>query len=215
VDGTTQDDAIAEFAIERPGTYALASAYEGGRSGPRIALAISRGSPEAAAAAAFGLLGAGLLLLAGLGTGLVTLLLRALPAAGPQPEPDGVAAALDRACAISRAWLPSDVHARVTGIRDEILRLLPHAAGVRERFVLRRTATDYLPTTLQAYLALPPAAASTVALREGKTALQLLREQLELLAAGVREVGDAVDARSSERFLVHGRFLELMFPQDA
>ena len=74
--GSTKGAAIAEFTIDRPGTYTLASQYPGGETGPEVALAIGRGSPGAIIFAIFGILGASGLLLVGLAIGLAALILR-------------------------------------------------------------------------------------------------------------------------------------------
>src|SRR5262249_61849144 len=83
--------------------------------------------------------------------------------------------------------------------------------GSRDLFVLRRTAPEYLPTSVAASLALPAAYATTAILRDGRTALQILGGQLGLLDVEVGEIGDAVRHRDSERLVVHGRFLEQVF----
>jgi hypothetical protein len=83
--------------------------------------------------------------------------------------------------------------------------------GTREVFVLQRTATEHLPTSVDAYLALPASYATTAMLRDGRTALQILGDQLGLLDVEVGEIGDAVRRRDSERLLVHRRFLEQVF----
>ncbi len=53
--------------------------------------------------------------------------------------------------------------------------------------------------------------ASTAVLHDGKTALQILGDQLDLLDVEVDEIGDAVRHQDSERLLIHGRFLEATF----
>jgi hypothetical protein len=123
--------------------------------------------------------------------------------------------ALDRAYRMTSGRLPADVQAKVGEIRQEILDLLPHAADFpgdsQDLFVLQRTATDYLPTTLEAYLALPTTYATRRVVQDGKTPLQVLKDQLELLDAKMDEIGDAVHRQDSDRLLVQGRFLEERF----
>ena len=77
--------------------------------------------------------------------------------------------------------------------------------------MLQRVATDYLPTSIEAYLALPQDYATTGVLPGGKTALQVLADQLDLLDRKMDEIGDTVRQQDSERLLVHGRFLEESF----
>lgn len=123
--------------------------------------------------------------------------------------------ALDGVYALSQRQLPQGLHAKVAEIRKEILELLPHASefppGSRELFVVQQTATDYLPTSVETYLALPATYATTAVLPGGKTALQILADQLDLLDKKMDEIDDAVRHRDSERLLIHGRFLEDAF----
>ena len=74
-----------------------------------------------------------------------------------------------------------------------------------------RTATDYLPSALQAYVSLPRAYATLHKMQNGKTADQILGEQLTLLAAKMNEVADAVQKKDSNALLANGRFLEERF----
>src|SRR5262245_11557755 len=79
-------------------------------------------------------------------------------------DPQVVRTAVDRAYQMTHGRLPADVQSRVAEIRKEILELLPHTAqfpvGSPDLYVLQRTAVDYLPTTIEAYLALPPSYAT-------------------------------------------------------
>src|SRR5207249_5168791 len=78
--------------------------------------------------------------------------------------------------------LPLDVNVKVEQIRRKVEVLLrdaerfPYASP--ELYVVRATAKDYLPRTLDAYFALPPEARETARVADGKTALDELREQL-------------------------------------
>jgi len=126
--------------------------------------------------------------------------------------PNPVRRALDRACLISGDRLPADLHVKVAAIRHQILELLPDIErfplGSRDLFVLERTATEYLPTSIDAYLALPQSYATTTLLSGGRTALQVLGDQLELLGRKIDEISEALRQADSERLLAHGRFLE-------
>jgi hypothetical protein len=235
--GSTVDVAIAEFNVDHPGTYALSSSYSNGQSGQPVVLRVARGSPEDPIVALLFIFGAGASLLAALAIGAVTFVLRIrsgiqlrrahtraaryVLAAG-QPgaikagfDPTTIRSSLDRVDMLSQQDLPEEVRAGVAAIRQEILELLPHASrfprGSRDLFVLQRTATEYLPTSVEAYLALPATYAAAVVLQDGKTALQILRDQLDLLNVEVAEIGDAVRRGDSERLLIHGRFLEATF----
>ena len=130
-------------------------------------------------------------------------------------DPAEIQRALDGAYMLSEGRLPPELHAKVAEIRLEILELLPHTrsfpVGSRDLFVLQRVATDYLPTSIESYLALPQNYATTGVLPGGKTALQVLSDQLDLLDGKMDEIGDTVRQQDSERLLVHGRFLEEFF----
>jgi hypothetical protein len=134
-------------------------------------------------------------------------------------DPRAIRQSLDHAYQMTHGRLPVDVQTRVARIRAEILDLLPHAAefpvGSQDLFVLRRTAIDYLPRTIEAYLALPTAYATKQVVQDGKTPLQVVREQLELLDTQMGEIAEAVRQRDSDRLLANGRFLEERFGQTA
>src|SRR5260221_12965454 len=99
--------------------------------------------------------------------------------------------------------LPADAQSKVAEIRREILELLPQAAqfppGSADLFVLRRMAVDYLPTTIEAYLALPASYAAGRVVQDGKTPLQIMSQQLDLLDAQMDEIAEAVHRRDSDR----------------
>ena len=130
-------------------------------------------------------------------------------------DPKAVRQALDRAYQMTHGRLPADAQSRVARIRQVIIELLPHAAefpvGSPDLFVLQRTATSYLPTSIEAYLALPPAYATGHAIQGRKTPLQVLEEQLDLLEGQMAEVADAVHRRDSDRLLAQSIFLEDRF----
>jgi hypothetical protein len=107
--------------------------------------------------------------------------------------------------------VPSEVVARVGAIRRLVIGLLDReggpAAGSRDLFTLLRTATDYLPAALDAYLRLPGEYATTRRLADGRTPAEVLLSQLELLEREMVEVADAVNRNDVDRLLAHGRFL--------
>src|SRR2546428_11729182 len=124
----------------------------------------------------------GVLAVVGAAIGLVYLInlpvgpSRRLPKAAASLDVPAIGRALDGAMQMTSGRLPSDIQLKVTEIRREIIELLPRttafAFGSEDLYVIERTATDYLPTTLQAYLTLPEAYATTQVLRDGKTPLQ-------------------------------------------
>jgi len=130
-------------------------------------------------------------------------------------DPGRIQRALDGTVDMARGRVPADVLTRLNSIRARILELLPHATdlpgGSQDLYMLQRTATDYLPTTVRMYLALPQAYATTQIVQDGKTPLGVLQDQLELLDGQMSEIGDAVNRRDSDRLLAQGRFLEERF----
>jgi hypothetical protein len=114
--------------------------------------------------------------------------------------------------------LPIDVQIKVEQIRRKADMLL----GYADRFppfshdlhIVRQTAADYLPRTIAAYLALPGDGDPVVA-PTGKTALQELREQLQLLDAKLDDIAQDLQRQDLDRLLANRRFLEERFrPRD-
>lgn len=130
-------------------------------------------------------------------------------------DPGKIQRALDGTMDMARGRVPADVLTRLTSIRARVLELLPQASdlpgGSQDLYLLQRTATDYLPTTIRMYVALPTSYATTQVVQDGKTPLGVLQDQLQLLDEQMSEIGDAVHRRDSDRLLAQGRFLEERF----
>ena len=111
--------------------------------------------------------------------------------------------------------LPPDLAAKVGAISQTILDILPLASRSsidrQDLFALERTVTDYLPSTINAYVTLPRAYANTRALDGGKTAKDLLGEQLDLIEDKMQEIQEAVARDDVNKLLTQGRFLEDRF----
>ncbi len=109
------------------------------------------------------------------------------------------------------------VSIRVENICTLIEEILPRAMqlgqGSDEMQVLVKTATDYLPGTLQPYLSLPRTYAEKQQIVEGQTAAQILCSQLDVMTARMESVRDAVLKADSDKLLANGRFLEEKFGQ--
>lgn len=123
--------------------------------------------------------------------------------------------ALDAQVRAATGKVPSEAMAEILRIRQTILAILPRTGnlpvGSPERFILERTATDYLPTSLQSYLNLPREFAMQQPVENGKTPKQILLNQLALLESQMREVATAVNRNDANQLLIHGRFLEDRF----
>jgi hypothetical protein len=132
-------------------------------------------------------------------------------------DPGGVRASLKSLQRDIHSKVPRDVEARVATIAKTIEGILPRAGrltpGSQDVFILQRTATDYLPTAIHAYMDLPREYADTHPVEEGRTARQVLSEQLDLLSEQMDEVASAVNRNDVDRLLAHGRFLEERFGQ--
>ena len=140
---------------------------------------------------------------------------RRVPVGNASFDPELVRSALDRLVRRVESRASPDVVAKLREIQQEILGVLPLAdqfpPGSEDLFVIQRTATDYLPSALDPYLALPPEYAATRQLQDGKTPKQVLLEQLELIDSKMDEVVDAIHQRDTDRLLASGRFLEERF----
>jgi hypothetical protein len=134
---------------------------------------------------------------------------------GTSFDPDSIRKSLQRTLSIASGKLSPDLQAKLQDIADTIMGILPHyadfPAGSPDLFVVGRTATDYLPSALQAYLNLPRAYATLHKMQNGKTADEVLSDQLTLLGSKMDEVADAVHKKDSDALMANGRFLEEKF----
>jgi hypothetical protein len=134
-------------------------------------------------------------------------------------DPDDVRHSLDHEVQAVSGRVPADVLAKVQSIQQIVLGILPRSGalppGSPELFVVERTATDYLPTALESYLNLPRAYATLHPVQDGKTAKQVLMDQLTLLETKMSEVADDVHRNDTDRLLANGRFLEERFGRSA
>ena len=115
-----------------------------------------------------------------------------------------------------RKRVSNEVLELVVSIKGSILAVLPTlvrdgAAGDHHTYVIKQTALEYLPETLENYLNLPPAFARLHTLKDGKNAQQLLLEQLRLLDTTMKEIVVDIHRNDTDRLLINGRFLEEKF----
>jgi len=109
-----------------------------------------------------------------------------------------------------------DIVARVQSIRDSILATLPQQGDQQSAvdpnvYLIRRTALNYLPQALDAYLAVPRIYAESRPVADGKTPHDVLLEQLTLMDSKMREVADDMVRNDTEKLLANGRFLQERF----
>jgi hypothetical protein len=112
--------------------------------------------------------------------------------------------------------LPIDVQVKVEQIRRKVDVLLSYADRFppfsQDLYLVRQTASDYLPRTISAYLALPkPAAGETPLSADGKTAYQELKAQLDLLDSKLDDIAQDLQRQDTDRLLANRRFLEDRF----
>ncbi len=119
--------------------------------------------------------------------------------------------ALDRMMIALRFKVADDLMDEVKRVRASIMLTLEvesgRVAGDPTVHLIRRTALDYLPTALAAYLKLPRVEAEQRAVADGRTPHDVLIEQLQLMEVKMREAADAILAHDSEALLANGRFL--------
>lgn len=133
----------------------------------------------------------------------------------PPTEDDVRAALVEVDDSLSRRNAPPIVRARVRRISTTIEQTLPRlrdiGLGSYDGYSVMTTATDYLPEALDAYLRLPREWADTRPIEGYKTALMILVEQLDLLAATMDKIFDAANRADAQALIAHGRFLEAKF----
>jgi hypothetical protein len=124
---------------------------------------------------------------------------------------------LDAVVASAAPHLTADMQGRLRSIRDSVAEVLPRllgqASGGDALFTVRETVLRYLPETLANYVALPAAFRATHQLQSGRTARELLTEQLDLLDGQMREVVANVAASDAQALVANGQFLQAKFRQ--
>jgi hypothetical protein len=112
--------------------------------------------------------------------------------------------------------LPIDVQVKVEQIRRKVDVLLGYADRFppfsQDLYLVRQTATDYLPRTISTYLALPSDSVDTpLKTAGGKTARQELKTQLDLLDTKLDDIAQDLQRQDADRLLANRRFLEARF----
>lgn len=99
-------------------------------------------------------------------------------------------------------------------IEDVLLPLLDHLTrnppSVDEEIAVQGMVTDYLPTTLNAYIGLNPQFVSEPR-HDGRTPADDLLEQLATLETAVHDLSRAVYAHDAQELQTQGRFLSAKF----
>ena len=110
-----------------------------------------------------------------------------------------------------RFKIAPDILARVESIRRQVLVMLERSpdrgSGDPTVYLIRQTALDYLPSALSAYVEMPRLYAERRKVAGGRTAHDVLLEQLDLMDARLQEAYEAMIAHDSDRLLENARFL--------
>ncbi len=139
-----------------------------------------------------------------------------LAASPPAPTEADIVAALARVDQmLAEGNAPPVVVSRVQRISRLITDTLPRlrnlGQGSFDSYSVVATATDYLPEALGGYLRLPREWADTRPIDGYKTALMVLIDQLELLAATMDKILDAATRSDAQALIAHGQFLQAKF----
>ena len=157
-----------------------------------------------------GLYGVGYLAAPGPGASVLAL------ASDASQSVSDVQAGLRRMLSSVKGKIEPDVQARVASIVAAISEAMPRliegeGAMSDALFTVRQMALDYLPSTLDAYVKLPPAYRRLHPVQNGKSAHAVLNEQLTLLDGKMQEILVSVNENDTQALLANGRFLKEKF----
>lgn len=145
----------------------------------------------------------------------------------PAPDPGGDLAAtrtalgaLVRRVNAAAGRLPIGAVPEIRDICDRLAELLTHAeelsrtGGEVDAYAMATvaaTVTDYLPTSIDRYLALPDSFVETHRNDDGQTPDEELLEHFDLLDQGIEDLATAVYSGDAQRLAIQGRFLDTKF----
>jgi hypothetical protein len=136
---------------------------------------------------------------------------RRSPPSGQMPEKDPAAA---RPHPLRQSELPIDVQVKVEQIRRKVDVLLSYADRFppfsQDLYLVRQTASEYLPHTVSAYLAMSKETAQRP-MKNGQTPHQELKAQLDLLDSKLDDIAQDLQRQDTDRLLANRRFLEDRF----
>jgi hypothetical protein len=110
------------------------------------------------------------------------------------------------------------IYAKVESIRTSILQTLPSIDNLADNtnkdiYLLRKVALEYLPTTLDNYIKIPYNIRRGQIMKDGKTAHDLMLEQLTLLDREMKGISEGITKQETDKLRVHGRYLEQLFEE--
>jgi hypothetical protein len=116
---------------------------------------------------------------------------------------------------LRQSELPIDVQVKVEQIRRKVDVLLGYADRFppfsQDLYLVRQTASDYLPRTVNTYLSMPKPATEKPLGTSGKTAHEELKAQLDLLDSRLDDIAQDLERQDTDRLLANRRFLEQRF----
>jgi hypothetical protein len=111
--------------------------------------------------------------------------------------------------------LPIDVQVKVDQIQRKVEVLLQYADTFppfsHDLYIVRRTAAEYLPRTIEAYLAVPKRTPDSVLPPPTQSPLDELKQQLQLLDSKLDEIAQDLQRKDLDGLLANRRFLEERF----
>jgi len=119
--------------------------------------------------------------------------------------------------------LPKEALDMLHSIEATLTELLPRLHEMQDRgvisakdsFTVLETVRRYLPDTLGAYLRLPKFYAQMQTLGDGRTASQVLLDQLKVLDSSLKEVAKNAFTGDAEALITNGQFLQAKFAEKA
>ena len=147
---------------------------------------------------------------------------RPQPAVGPAQRPSRPAPVAQKQPAPKperQTELPIDLQVKVEQIRRKVDVLLGYADRFppfsQDLYLVRQTASEYLPRTVSTYLSLPPESVDKPLTPGGKSARDELKAQLNLLDSKLDEIAQDLQRQDADRLLANRRFLESRFSERA
>jgi hypothetical protein len=107
---------------------------------------------------------------------------------------------------------------RIRAVEDEINEVLRHcraqppgSVDINVLIGLRAMITDYLPTSITAFLALPPDFAQQADPVTGRTPAEDFADQLDVLHKAAADLADAMHTGDAQRLATQKRFLDTKY----
>lgn len=112
----------------------------------------------------------------------------------------------------AKRTLPEEAMKVMKRIEQAILDILSDSKAAGDQpfqlHIVRQTVNDYLPTLIQTYAKLPKAFARMHPVRNGKTAQQLVDDQLRLIETELNNILLDLSKNDAQALIVHGEFLK-------